>query len=67
MAKTGDGKMARCPQCASAIALSKEMQPGDLIECQGCGTMLEVMSLNPFELDYALEDEDWDDWEEEEV
>ena len=58
--------MTRCPQCTSTIALSKGVKPGDFIECQECGTMLEVVSLSPFELDYALSDEDWEEWEEEE-
>jgi lysine biosynthesis protein LysW len=40
---------------------------GDYIECPECGTMLEVISLKPVELDYVLGDEDWEEWEEEEV
>ena len=57
--------MTRCPQCTSIIALSKGAKLGDLIECQECGTMLEIVALNPFEVDYALGDEDWEEWDEE--
>jgi alpha-aminoadipate carrier protein LysW len=60
--------MARCPECESTIALNKGVNLGDYIECPGCGTMLEVISLKPVELDYAAGDEDWEEeWEEEEV
>lgn len=58
--------MTRCPECESTIALNKGAKLGDNVECPECGTMLEVISLKPLELDYALGDEDWEEWEEEE-
>jgi lysine biosynthesis protein LysW len=62
----GSVKIARCPECASTVALGKSVKLGEFIECHECGTMLEVISLKPLELDYALGDEDWEELEEEE-
>lgn len=59
--------MAQCPECESSITLNKGVKLGDYIECPECGTMLEVISLKPVELDYVLGDEDWEEWEEEEM
>jgi lysine biosynthesis protein LysW len=58
-------KMARCPECDSTIVFSTKMKLGKSIECPECGVMLEVISLSPLELDYALGDDDWEEWEEE--
>ncbi len=59
-------KIARCPECGSTVALGKSVKLGEFIECHECGTMLEVISLKPLEIDYALGDEDSEEWEEEE-
>jgi alpha-aminoadipate carrier protein LysW len=66
MSERGGVKMTRCPECESTIALNKGVKLGDYVECPECGTMLEVISLKPLELDYAVGDEDWEEeWEEE--
>jgi alpha-aminoadipate carrier protein LysW len=72
MSERGSVKMTWCPECDGTIALSRKLRLGEHIECPECGAFLEVISLNPFELDYALDDEDWEeedeveeDWEEE--
>ncbi|MBN1483316.1 MAG: lysine biosynthesis protein LysW [Chloroflexia bacterium] len=54
--------MAQCPDCDALIPKRKKMSLGQLVECPECGTALEVISLEPFEVDYYLGDE----WEEEE-
>ncbi|MBC8249751.1 MAG: lysine biosynthesis protein LysW [Anaerolineales bacterium] len=59
--------MALCPECESTIVLSKGVKLGAHIDCPECGAMLEVISLNPLELDYALGDEEWEEEEEEEI
>ena len=64
MSDRGDVKMTRCPECDGTILFSTKMALGEHIECRECGVMLEVISLNPLELDYALEDENWEEWEE---
>ena len=38
-----------------------KMSLGKSIKCPECEVMLEVISLNPLELDYPLGDEDWDE------
>lgn len=56
----------RCPECDSPIELGKKVELGEFIECPECGTMLEVISLEPLALDYILEGEEWEEeWEEE--
>jgi len=62
----GGARMPLCPECENPIQLSKNVKLGASIECPECSTMLEVISLRPLELDYALGDEDWEEeWEEE--
>jgi lysine biosynthesis protein LysW len=68
MSERANVKMTRCPECDGTIVFSAgRMKLGKVMECPECGVMLEVISLSPLELDYPLEDEDWDedeDWEE---
>jgi lysine biosynthesis protein LysW len=54
-----------CPGCGSSIALSGATI-GDRVDCRECGETLEVISLHPIDLDYAFDDEDWEDFEDEE-
>jgi len=58
-------EMAWCPNCGNPIALDKGVKLGAHIECPECGTLLEVISLKPPELDYAFEGEEWEEEEEE--
>ena len=58
--------MATCPECGSPVRLGKNVKLGTLVTCPECDWLLEVISLNPLELDYALGDDDGEDWEEEE-
>jgi len=56
-----------CPSCDAVVSVDKPHM-GAIISCRECGTELEVISVNPFELDFPF-DEDWEDeleWEEEE-
>jgi lysine biosynthesis protein LysW len=64
MSGRGRIKTARCPECDGAIVFGTKMKLGKVIECRECGAMLEVISLSPLEFDFALEDEDSDEWEE---
>ena len=50
-----------CPDCGAPVQLGKTAKEGHQIECSECGAVLEVISLDPPELDYA----DWDDWDDE--
>jgi len=63
-----------CPNCDAVISVENPRE-GAMVTCAECGTELEVISTNPFEVDFPLDffDEEWDDeewededWEEEE-
>jgi len=64
---------ARCICCSRAASLGSNFTKGQTITCPDCGTLLEIISLNPPELDWAYleqavdeetgewaEDYDWD-------
>ena len=53
-----------CPECDAEVQVDEDMDKGDVVECDDCGTMLEVVGLDPIELDVATEEEE-DDWEDE--
>ena len=46
-----------CPNCDSIIRISKPRE-GAIINCPGCAVELEVVSADPFEVDFT---EDWQD------
>jgi alpha-aminoadipate carrier protein LysW len=49
-----------CPVCGAEIGLAKDAVQGELIECADCGTELEVVSVDPPEVQEApQEEEDW--------
>jgi len=66
MFEKGGVKMAKCPECGNPVQLSKDVKLGTLITCSECDCLLEVISLNPIDLDYAFEGEEWEEEEEEE-
>ncbi|MBM3263671.1 MAG: lysine biosynthesis protein LysW [candidate division Zixibacteria bacterium] len=52
--------MAICPECGGAIELDYDVVEGEIVECEECGAELEVVNVNPLELDVAPdEEEDW--------
>ncbi len=59
--------MARtyCITCDAEIIVENPRR-GAKIECPECGDELEIVSTDPFDVDYAYDD-DWDDdWDDEE-
>ena len=49
-----------CLECAAEITIPDDVMQNEIIACPECGTDLEVIQLNPLELDYAPEvEEDW--------
>jgi alpha-aminoadipate carrier protein LysW len=50
-----------CPECDAEVQVDEEADKGDIVECADCGTKLEVVGLDPIELDVAVEveEEDW--------
>jgi alpha-aminoadipate carrier protein LysW len=62
---TEDIKMPRgtCPECEAEVQVDEDTDKGDVVECGDCGTSLEVVGLDPIELDIAVEEEE-EDWTE---
>ena len=51
--------MAICPECEFEIDIDElDVDRGDTLECDNCGVTLEIVGLNPIELEAASEDED---------
>lgn len=64
--------MARCPECNTLLPIPPDAALYDRLYCEECGALLEVVNLNPLELEYVfdyedLEEEDLEEeeWEEE--
>lgn len=55
----------RCPECLAPIFLKRDAELWSPITCPECHTSLEVVSLQPLMLDYLIDDEAEDDWDEE--
>jgi lysine biosynthesis protein LysW len=73
------GQMPRaiCPDCDEDVFFSTKPRLGQIVYCSSCDARLEVVEVDPLELDWALEDsaedlleedddEHWDDDEEDE-
>jgi alpha-aminoadipate carrier protein LysW len=51
---------AQCPECAAQLELAADTEVGEILVCPDCGVELEVMSLQPLQLELAPEvEEDW--------
>lgn len=61
MATTKDDVMAVCPDCEEKVNIGSQPRQGQRITCPECWADLEIISLDPLELDFAAEDDDWDD------
>jgi alpha-aminoadipate/glutamate carrier protein LysW len=59
--------LASCPECEAEIHVDDDVDKGEIIHCEECEARLEVVGLDPIELDLAAEDEedDYDDEDEE--
>lgn len=45
----------KCPECDAPIRLTRRPQPGLLMACPRCDEMLQVTSIRPLELTWALD------------
>jgi len=50
-----------CPECEAEDHVDTDADKGDTVTCDECGTELEIVGLDPVELDIAEEDLDDDD------
>ena len=49
-----------CPACEADIVIPADAMENELLACPDCGSELEILSLDPLELDLAPEvEEDW--------
>lgn len=52
--------MAECPECGTEVKLPDDVVENEIVECGACGEELEVISIDPLQLDLAPEEqEDW--------
>ncbi len=53
-------KQTECVECGAQIELADNVMQGEIVTCGDCGTELEVVSVDPLQLDLApMEMEDW--------
>jgi len=51
--------MVNCPKCNAAIDVDEEeLDEGDALTCEECGSSLTVSSLDPLELERAADEEE---------
>lgn len=55
-----------CPDCEGDVLLKPDAATNDIIECEDCGSDLEIVGLDPIELDivedFMHEDEEEDEY-----
>ncbi len=57
---------AVCPECDEEVYVDADSEQGDVVSCDECGADLEVVGLDPIELDLYEGSNDLDDDLEEE-
>ena len=56
---------ATCPDCGEQVTLTGNIRLGQEVVCPHCDAELEVVEMDPLELDWAYDDGDYDDEDEE--
>lgn len=58
--------LAACPECEAEIHVDEDIDKGEVIYCEECESSLEVVGLDPIELDLLADAEEdaFDDDEE---
>ena len=54
-----------CPDCDADVHVDTDADKGDIVSCEECATDLEIVGLDPVELD-IVEEDDLEEEEEEE-
>lgn len=55
-----DNLVVECVECAGEVVLPDDVVENEIVVCPDCGVDLEVLSLEPLEIDVApMEAEDW--------
>jgi alpha-aminoadipate/glutamate carrier protein LysW len=42
-----------CPECDEEVYVDAESEQGDVVSCEECGADLEIVGLDPIELDVS--------------
>jgi alpha-aminoadipate carrier protein LysW len=53
-----------CPECEADVHVDTDADKGDVVSCEECATDLEIVGLDPVELDIVEGDEEEDEDEE---
>ena len=57
--------MVTCPECESNLDIAEdEVDEGDIVSCDECGSEFEVVTTNPLELSRVAEEEEEEEEEE---
>ena len=56
---------AICPECESDVFVGADSEQGEIVTCDECHTKLELVGLDPIELDVYAADGDDDDYDDE--
>ena len=55
-----------CPECEAEVHVDIDVDKGETVDCEECGIQLEIVGLDPVELDVVEEEDDADDEDEDE-
>ena len=55
--------VAPCPDCGENIILRGTIRVGKQVTCPHCEAELEIIEMDPVELDWTYDDDDWDEEE----
>ena len=55
-----------CPECDADVHVDTDADKGEVVDCEECGVQLEVVGLDPVELDVVAEESLDDDDDEDE-
>lgn len=52
--------MAECIECGASLSLYDDLEKGEILDCGTCGAELEVLAVDPVEVETAPElQQDW--------
>jgi lysine biosynthesis protein LysW len=67
MNKSKNGVPQECPSCGETIFVKEPLKLGTILRCRFCGDDLEIVELDPLVLDWPMDsddDEEFDDYDE---
>lgn len=60
--------MAICPECDEPVVIDEdEVEEGDIVSCDECGSVLKVISVTPLEFGAVDDDDDEDEEDEDDL